>query len=259
MGEETMKAISILTAVALSGAAFGQAVVVTGSGGYGYDSPYNRLYDTRHQVVISGRVTGKTFAAPIRGMAEGMSLLVKTAKQGTFQVDLGPRWFVANQFAHVNVGDKVKVIGSDVRIDGNRVILAKQIVNPTGKVLALRDLSGNPYWAAMPTTTTTVIPNDAISGTVLSNGTVVVDQTPMVSYLVQTPNGNVNVVTAPDWYWNHQDVTIGPGSQIRIVGANQLLQVGNGVYVANTIYSNGSTFVLRNNGIPVWNPLGGGY
>jgi len=251
-----MKTFSILAVFAIAGAAFGQEVVIRGSGGYGVDSPYNKLYDTHHQIIISGKVTGKSFAAPIKGMAEAMSILVKTAKSGTVQVDLGPRWFVSDQLARVNVGDKVRVIGSDVRIDGNRVILARQIVNPKGKVLALRDMAGAPYWSAARTGVATNIPSNAISGTILSTGTVTVDQTPMVNYIVQTPNGNVNVVTAPDWFWNHQDVTLGPGSEVRIVGANQMYQAGPGLFIANTIYSGSNTFTLRNGGIPVWNGWG---
>jgi len=258
-GDKTMKTISVLVALAVVGGAFGQEVVIRGSGGYGLDSPYNKLYDTNRQIVITGKVTGKSFAAPIKGMGEAMSILVKTPKNGTIQVDLGPRWFVADQLARVNIGDKVKVIGSDVRIDGNRVILAKQIVNPKGKVLALRDYGGAPYWSASRQGVATNIPADAVSGTVLSSGMVTVDEIPMVNYVVQTPNGNVNVVTAPDWYWNHQDVTIGPGAAVRILGVNRVVQAGPGLFIANTIYSGGNTFTLRNNGIPVWNGWGGRY
>lgn len=252
-----MKTYSVLALLAVAGAAFGQEVVVRGSGGYGIDSPYNKLYDTHHQIIISGKVTGKTFAAPIKGMAEAMSILVKTAKGGTVQVDLGPRWFVSDQLARINVGDKVRVIGSDVRIDGNRVILARQIVNPKGKVLALRDMGGVPYWSAVRTGVATNIPSNAVSGTVLSSGMVTVDQTPMVSYVVQTPTGNVNVVTAPDWYWNRQDITIGPGASVQILGVNRVYQAGPGLFIANTIYSGNNTFTLRNSaGIPVWNGWG---
>lgn len=251
-----MKNFAILAVAAMAVGASAQEVVVRGSGGYGSGSAYNRLYNVNKQVQFTGKVVGKSFAAPMKGMAEGMSILVKTPKTGTLQVDLGPRWFVADQFARVNVGDQVKVIGSDSQVNGRRVIIAKQVVNPKGKVLALRDLGGSPYWVASRKGTPNDIPNDALTGTIVSSNTITLDNVPMVGYVVQTPNGNVNVVTAPSWYWNRQDFTLNPGVGVQIVGVNRMIQAAPGVFIADSIYTGGNTIVLRNGGVPVWQGWG---
>jgi hypothetical protein len=255
-----MKALSILAAaVALVAVAPAQTVRLTGSGGYGTASPYNRLYNRNRQISFTGRVVGKTIAAPMRGMAESVSLVVKSANGGTSQVELGPRWFVADQVARINVGDRVKVIGSKVRLGGNdNVILARQVVNPKNRVLTLRDLSGAPYWSYVRQDRVAQdLPDGALSGTILRDQTYTIDGTTYGGYVLQTSNGNVNIVTAPDWYLARQDFTFQPGAYVTVVSQGRPVQAAPNTFIADTIYGNGVTLVLSNGGVPLYQNFGG--
>jgi len=244
--------ISILLGLAAV-TSFGQAVIVKGSGGYGMDSPYNRQYDRRHEVVIDGKITGKMFSAPMHGMAEAMSLVMKTNKGTSVTVGVGPRWFVANQSAHINVGDSVRIIGSPATINGKQMVLAKQIVTKKNdKVLAVRDINGSPYWILSRVASNQKAPDNAEGGTVLSTNTMNYQGTPYAGYVLQTPNGNVNILTAPQWYMNGQDQIIQPGAYVQFVRSAQPINLGNNVFLADTMFSNGSTMVFQNNGVPVW-------
>ncbi len=256
-----MKALTLLAAaVTLVSVAPAQAVKLVGSGGYGVASPYSSLYRRASEITYTGRVVGKTIAAPMPGMAESVTLLVKTANGGTSPVELGPRWFVANQVAKINVGDRVKVIGSKVRL-GNRdnVVLARQVVDPRQRVLTLRDLGGAPYWAYNRSNQVTAnLPNDAISGTILRDQTFDIDGVQYGGYVVETANGNVNIVTAPTWYLARQDFTFSPGNYITVVANGRVTHAAPYTYVADTVYGNGVSLVLFNGGVPVYQNFGGG-
>ncbi|AIE88171.1 hypothetical protein OP10G_4803 [Fimbriimonas ginsengisoli Gsoil 348] len=242
----------------MTGLSYGQAVVLTGSGGYGWDSPYNKLYNRNRQVMFTGKVTGKLKAPPMTGMAEGVSLLVKTPKSGTIQVEVGPSWFVASQVAKINVGDKVRVIGSRATVNGDSVVLARQIVNTkTTRVLTLRDMNGAPYWSANRGAVVAQVPTNAIGGTILSSNTFNINGTDLVGYVVQTPDGNVNVVTAPQWYMDRQDYVLQPGAYVQVVGTRTPYQAGAYVTVADSLYTGNNTFIFRNDGVPIWGGWGG--
>lgn len=254
-----MKPLLVLTALAaLASVAPAQAVRLTGSGGYGVDSAYNRLYNRSRQIVFTGRVVGKSIAAPMPGMAESVSLIVKSPNGGNSQVELGPRWFVADQVAKINVGDRVKVIGSKVRMGSGYTILARQVVDPRNRVLTLRDLGGAPYWAYNRTTqVATNIPANAITGRVISNNTWTIDGQAWGGYTLETDNGNVQIVTAPDWYMQRQDFVFQPGANITVVGQSRPIWVAPNTYFADTIYGSGVTLVLSNGGVPVYNNFNG--
>jgi hypothetical protein len=249
-----MKPLLTLTAlVALASIAPAQTVKVAGSGGYGVDSPYNRLYNRSRQIVFTGKVVGKSISAPMKGMAESVSLIVKSPNGGNSQVQLGPRWYVADQVAKINLGDRVKVIGSKVRMGDGYTILARQVVDPRNRVLTLRDLGGAPYWAYNRTGVVTQnIPDGTIDGTILRDEVWTIDGQQWGGYTVQTANGNVQIVTAPMWYLNRQDFTFQIGNNIQVVGQGRPLWVAPNTYFADTIYGNGVSVILSNNGVPVY-------
>lgn len=255
-----MKPFLVLTAlVALASVAPAQTVRLTGSGGYGIDSQYNRLYSRSRQIVFTGRVVGKSISAPMPGMAESVSLVVKSPNGGNTQVDLGPRWYVADQVAKINVGDRVKVIGSKVRIGSGYTVLARQVVDPRNRVLTLRDLGGAPYWAYnRPTPVAQNLPDNAITGRILRNETWTIDGQQWGGYTVETANGNVQIVTAPDWYLQRQDFTFQPGANITVIGQSRPIWVAPNTYFADTVYGNGVSLILSNGGVPVYNNFGNG-
>src|SRR5579862_6112530 len=130
-----------------SSLAFGQAVVNSGDASYNADSPYNRLYNTRTVFTFKGKVTGKQIAPPMRQMGNAVTIIVKATNGKTWQVDVGPEWYINNQHTKIDVKDAVTVTGSLVTIDRHDVILAEQIVRKK-EVLALRRPMGRPYWDA---------------------------------------------------------------------------------------------------------------
>lgn len=250
-----MKPLLTLTALAaLASFAPAQTVRLTGSGGYGIDSEYARLYSRSRQIVFTGKVVGKSISAPKAGMAESVFLIVKASNGGNSQVYLGPRWYVADQVAKINTGDRIKVIGSKVRLGDGYTILARQVVDPRNRVLTLRDLAGAPYWAYnRPSQVATNIPANAIRGRILRDETWTIDGQEWGGYTLETDNGNVQIVTAPSWYLQRQDFVFQPGSYISVVGQGRPIWVAPNTYFADTIYGSGVSLILSNGGVPVYN------
>lgn len=255
-----MKPLLTLTAfITLASVAPAQTVRIAGSGGYGIDSAYIKQYNRSRQIVFTGRVVGKSIASPARGVTESVSLVVKSPNGGNTQVELGPRWFVADQVAKINVGDRVKIIGSKVRVGDGYTVFARQVVDPRNRVLTLRDLGGAPYWAYNRTTTVASqeIPDNAITGRILRDETWTIDGQSWGGYTVATPDGNVRIVTAPTWYLERQDFAFQPGANITVIGQGRPIWIAPNTYFADSIYGNGTAIILSNGGVPVYNNYNG--
>lgn len=240
----------------------GQAVV----GGFGQDSAsdLSSYYDRKKEVVFAGSVTGKAKGqAP--GYAQGMAILVRSGKN-IREVELGPAWFVGRQKAMINLGDKVKVTATPLRVGRKSVFLARQIQR--GKsILALRDASGMPYWtvqrprvAVMDRSTEPTGEGTAYNGTIGRLTTFMVNGEPYAGYVLNTPDGPVNVAMAPTWYWNRQPTYFGPGDTVTLYGNGPAAKVGGagslggagGVVLVNSATYSGGTIVLRPGGFPVY-------
>jgi hypothetical protein len=249
---------SLLAAGAIVASAAAQEVKIVGSGGYGMEALYTKAYDKSRQITYTGRVSGKVVAAPESGMSESVSLVLKTPNGGTSHVELGPSWYVASQVADIDIGDKVKVIGSKVKMGDGYVVLARQVVAPDGEVLTMRDLGGAPYWAYNRTGVTlpTRIPASAVRGKVVRRNTFNRDGVVYGGYEVQTDNGLVNVLTAPEWYDRRQDFAFSPGNYITVVGEGVSVPAGPYTVVADTIYGPGAAIILTQNGVPFYQNFG---
>ncbi len=116
-----------------------------GSGGWGPGGGYGRLYDPKTVETVTGEVTKVEYVTPLKGMSQGVHLLLKT-DQGMIHVHLGPAWYVENQDVKIAPKDHVEVKGSRVTIGGTPVVIAAE-VRKGDDVLALRDESGVPRWA----------------------------------------------------------------------------------------------------------------
>lgn len=116
-----------------------------GSGGWGPGGGYGRMYDPNTVETIAGEVTKVDYVTPLKGMAQGVHLLLKT-DQGMVHVHLGPAWYVENQDVKIAPKDRVEVKGSRVTIQGTPAVIAAE-VRKGDEVLALRDDSGMPRWA----------------------------------------------------------------------------------------------------------------
>lgn len=116
-----------------------------GERGWGSGGAYARLYDPSKAEKIDGQVTEVRKVTPIRGMSEGLAIIVKTSTD-TVTVHLGPAWFLDHQDLHVAKGDTVQVEGSRVTLRGKPVLLAAS-VRRGDDTLQLRDAAGVPAWA----------------------------------------------------------------------------------------------------------------
>jgi hypothetical protein len=114
-------------------------------GGWGSGGQYNRLYNPQTVETITGVIEKVDRTTPLRGMGQGIHLLVKT-DQGTTSVHLGPAWFIENQDIQLKPKDQVQVTGSRVTFQGQPAIIASE-VREGDEVLRLRDASGVPVWA----------------------------------------------------------------------------------------------------------------
>jgi hypothetical protein len=188
----------------------------------------------------------------MNGMAVGVTLLVRQSKRKTAQVELGPAWFVDHQVVRIRLGDKVRVAGSRVRVNNEDVILASRVSR--GKsVLALRDSAGMPYWDALrPERFVVSSASQPVTGTIESENTFTVDNTPMQGVVVDTPNGPQNVAIAPGWYLRQQEMPFRVGQSITVYSTSPPVRYGN-LIVANSIGYGNSVLILRGSlGAPIW-------
>jgi len=252
--------ILFLGAAALAPA---QAVIADARlGGYAYNSPYNRLYNLRTQITFTGTVTGIQKVAPMPGMAEGTTLLVKNdSGGGTAIVELGPSWFVDRQITKVRTKQHIMVIGSKGIVDGRGVIFAK-LVKVGKNVLALRRPNGVPYWdAAMPAVVDLgPDPNQVeITGTVEAIrqfGTGIDVTTGMV---LQTANGAVTIDLGPYWYYQQQGFAFPYGTTVTVMGPGNYALTGGRLLPAYWLNSGGRGYYFRDpvTGYGYWTGGGG--
>lgn len=116
-----------------------------GSGGWSSESSFVRLFDSNNVVAVAGTVTRVEAFSPRRGMTRGMLAEVDTGTN-VVTVHLGPRWYVQRQDVSIKAKDRVEVAGSDVIIEGKRVVVATRVKTDAG-TLSLRDANGVPSWA----------------------------------------------------------------------------------------------------------------
>lgn len=116
-----------------------------GSGGWGPEGQYGRMYDPKTVEVVNGEVVSVEKLAPKKGMAYGVHLTLKTEKEA-IPIHLGPGWYIENQEVRIAPGDKIEVKGSRITYAGKPAIVAAEVRRSDG-ILRLRDENGFPVWA----------------------------------------------------------------------------------------------------------------
>lgn len=116
-----------------------------GSGGWGAQGQYQRMYNPATVETVTGEVVKVDKVTPKKGMSYGIHLLLKTDKE-TLTVHLGPGWYIERLDTKIEVGDTVEVKGSRVTLKTGPALIAAE-VRKGDAVLALRDDKGFPYWA----------------------------------------------------------------------------------------------------------------
>lgn len=117
-----------------------------GQGGQGRgpgDGQGGRRYDATTEVTITGAVDEVLMQAG-RGGATGLHLLV-AAEGETFDVHVGPTFYLFPAGLEVEKGDQITVTGSRVVVDEKPALIVKEITEGDF-TLALRDEAGLPLW-----------------------------------------------------------------------------------------------------------------
>lgn len=116
-----------------------------GSGGWGMDTQYQRMWDPSKIETVSGTVEAVQTVAPMRGMHNAAVLMVKTS-EGTLPVHLGPQWYIERLDLGIQEGDAVEVTGSMTTFEGKPAMIAGELKKGDQSVV-LRDEDGVPAWA----------------------------------------------------------------------------------------------------------------
>jgi hypothetical protein len=109
-----------------------------------------RLYNPQTVTTVKGAVEkiDELSMGPGGGMAmKFRELLLKTDK-GSLMVHLGPTWYLDEQKFAVKVGDTLEVTGSQVTLNNQPAIIARE-VKANGQIVKLRDDQGLPAWRGM--------------------------------------------------------------------------------------------------------------
>ncbi len=117
----------------------------SGSGGWGMGSNYSKMFDPKTVETISGEVVSVDKITPMKGMSNGVHLVLKTDK-GTLSIHLGPVWYIENQDIRIEPKDKVEVIGSRITFEGKSAVIAAEL-KKGNEILKLRDENGFPAWS----------------------------------------------------------------------------------------------------------------
>jgi hypothetical protein len=107
------------------------------------------MYDPATEATLAGTVASiEKVTAPAhrgrRGLG-GLHLTLKTSSE-TIAVHLGPIDFLSERKLSFVEGDAVEIAGSRVAIDGEPVLLARE-VKKGGNTWTLRDAAGRPMWS----------------------------------------------------------------------------------------------------------------
>ncbi len=121
------------------------AMAQRGSGNWCATNNYSRLFNASTIEDFNGSVVSIEKITPEKGMSTGIHLLVKTEKNESVSVHLGPSWYLDNQDVQFVAGDVIKVKGSRITYQNAPAIIA-MTVEKGGQVLVLRDKKGNPNW-----------------------------------------------------------------------------------------------------------------
>ncbi len=149
-----MKKIAVLSAVisvfvlfctADSFAQRGPCMRELGSGGFGMNTPYQRMYDPSKVETVTGKVQSIETVRPMKGMNNAVVLMLKTSKEA-IPVHLGPQWYIERIELGLKPGDAITVRGSRVSLNNKPLIIAAEIKKGNQSV-TLRNDSGIPVWA----------------------------------------------------------------------------------------------------------------
>jgi hypothetical protein len=130
---------------------FGNAGEQKDMGGWELDSPYNKLYNPSEMDKFKAIVVGIKEVVPIPGMTPGVALVVRESEGEVILVHICPSWYIDKRDIGIKKGDKVKIRGVWVEINGEDVFIASKIKKGDYFELKIRlTSSGKPFWTMGP-------------------------------------------------------------------------------------------------------------
>ncbi len=130
---------------------FGNASEQKDMGGWELDSPYNKLYNPSEMDKFKAIVVGIKEVVPMPGMTPGVALMVRESEGEVILVHICPSWYIDKRDIGIRKGDKVKIRGVWVEIDGEDVFIASKIKKGEYFELKIRlTSSGKPFWTMGP-------------------------------------------------------------------------------------------------------------
>jgi hypothetical protein len=130
---------------------FGNASEQKDMGGWELDSPYNKLYNPSEMDKFKAIVVGVKEVVPMPGMAPGVALAVRESEGEVIWVHICPSWYIDKRDIGIRKGDKVKIRGVWVEINGEDVFIASKIKKGDYFELKIRlTSSGKPFWTMGP-------------------------------------------------------------------------------------------------------------
>jgi outer membrane receptor for ferrienterochelin and colicins len=113
-------------------------------GGWRRDDEVGRLYDPARTTTLEGKVVGLEKSVSVERQSHGVHLLLDTGEE-VIPVHLGPLWFIENLETKLTEGDRVKVEGSRIELNGKSAVIAAKVVAGQ-RTIELRDSMGVPMW-----------------------------------------------------------------------------------------------------------------
>ncbi|MCX8083899.1 MAG: hypothetical protein N3C60_03160 [Calditerrivibrio sp.] len=116
-----------------------------GSGGWGMNSPFNRMFDPNKIETVFGTVEKIDITTPHKMMSHGVYIVLKSDK-GLLDIHLGPQWYIERLDFDLKAGDQIEVKGTPIMMMGKPSIIAAEIKKGE-ELLILRDINGIPVWS----------------------------------------------------------------------------------------------------------------
>lgn len=118
--------------------------------GWEEDGAYNKLYKPSELDKFRCTIKKIVEVVPMEGMSPAVALIADEGDGEEFMIHVGPKWFLGDAIG-LKRGDRIKVRGSWVEIDGEEVFLASKIKKGDFFELKVRlTQNGKPFWTMTP-------------------------------------------------------------------------------------------------------------
>ena len=102
-------------------------------------------YDASAERTVTGSVEAVQSSPSRMPMQTGVHFTLKTDSE-TFDVHVGPSWWLSDNKIEFAAGDRLEIVGSYVVVNGEHALIAREITKGDRKI-TLRDANGIPAWS----------------------------------------------------------------------------------------------------------------